>query len=336
MGIEPTSSAWKAEVLPLNYTRLNPKTRSQVRSHRPGTVFQKIVLVEGGGFEPPKAEPSDLQSDPFGRSGTPPQNASCVFCGTGDPCQPWSSANRQPARGRAVKCVVGSRVPRPRRMTLRPGSGMVAAPSPARAEPVCNSGNDNESHDLRLGLRRPGDGGLPRAGGQPGAVRGHRSGQDRPAQQRRGADFRARPGRHGARNAAQGRLGFSTDLAAGVAHGLFQFIAVGTPPDEDGSADLQHVLAVARTIGEHIPDYRIVINKSTVPVGTADKVRGALQEAMAARGADISFDVVSNPEFLKEGDAVNDFMRPARIVIGAESTQRGMAASPVCALQPQP
>ncbi len=122
-------------------------------------------------------------------------------------------------------------------------------------------------------------------------------------------------------NAAQGRLRFSTDLAAGVAHGMFQFIAVGTPPDEDGSADLQHVLAVARTIGEHIREHRIVVDKSTVPVGTADKVRSALREAMAARGADISFDVVSNPEFLKEGDAVNDFMRPARIVIGADSDE---------------
>ncbi|MFO1421543.1 MAG: UDP-glucose/GDP-mannose dehydrogenase family protein [Candidatus Competibacteraceae bacterium] len=118
------------------------------------------------------------------------------------------------------------------------------------------------------------------------------------------------------RNGASGRLQFTTDLAAGVAHGLFQFIAVGTPPDEDGSADLQHVRAVARAIGQHLEDYRVVVNKSTVPVGTADVVRETIAEVLAERGRDIPFSVVSNPEFLKEGAAVQDFMRPDRIIVG--------------------
>ncbi|MDX9740820.1 MAG: UDP-glucose/GDP-mannose dehydrogenase family protein [Gammaproteobacteria bacterium] len=120
-------------------------------------------------------------------------------------------------------------------------------------------------------------------------------------------------------NMKAGRLDFTTDMAAGVAHGLFQFIAVGTPPGEDGSADLQHVLAVARTVGQHMDDYRIVVNKSTVPVGTADRVKAALAETLAARGRRIEFDVVSNPEFLKEGAAIDDFMRPDRIVIGTDN-----------------
>ncbi|HPB76422.1 MAG TPA: UDP-glucose 6-dehydrogenase, partial [Chromatiaceae bacterium] len=102
------------------------------------------------------------------------------------------------------------------------------------------------------------------------------------------------------RNRAAGRLNFSTDPAAGVAHGLFQFIAVGTPPDEDGSADLSHVLAVARAIGEHLEGYRIVVDKSTVPVGTADQVAATIRQTPAQRGATHEFDVVSNPEFLKE------------------------------------
>ncbi|MDS4020139.1 MAG: UDP-glucose/GDP-mannose dehydrogenase family protein [Candidatus Competibacter sp.] len=118
------------------------------------------------------------------------------------------------------------------------------------------------------------------------------------------------------RNGDSGRLQFTTDLAAGVAHGLFQFIAVGTPPDEDGSADLQHVRAVARAIGQHLEDYRVVVNKSTVPVGTADVVRETIAEVLAERGRDIPFSVVSNPEFLKEGAAVQDFMRPDRIIVG--------------------
>jgi UDPglucose 6-dehydrogenase len=121
------------------------------------------------------------------------------------------------------------------------------------------------------------------------------------------------------RNADSGRLIFSTDLSKGVAHGLFQFIAVGTPPDEDGSADLQHVLAVARGIGEQMDGYRVVVNKSTVPVGTADKVRETIKGVLEKRQADLEFDVVSNPEFLKEGAAIDDFMRPDRIVIGTDN-----------------
>lgn len=121
------------------------------------------------------------------------------------------------------------------------------------------------------------------------------------------------------RNMQRGYLSFTTDMAKGVAHGLFQFIAVGTPPDEDGSADLRYVLSVARTVGEHMTDYRIVVDKSTVPVGTADKVRAALGEALAARGINAEYDVVSNPEFLKEGAAIEDFMKPDRIVVGTDN-----------------
>ena len=120
-------------------------------------------------------------------------------------------------------------------------------------------------------------------------------------------------------NQASGRLNFTLDAAEAVAHGLFQFIAVGTPPDEDGSADLQHVLAVAKTIGENIGEYRIVVNKSTVPVGTADRVRAQVQEVLDQRAANLEFDVVSNPEFLKEGAAIDDFMRPDRIVVGTDN-----------------
>ena len=120
-------------------------------------------------------------------------------------------------------------------------------------------------------------------------------------------------------NHAAGRLNFTTDAAAAIAHGDVIFIAVGTPPDEDGSADLKYVLAVARTIGKHLERTSVVVNKSTVPVGTADKVRAAIADELRARGADIAFEVASNPEFLKEGDAVNDCMRPDRIVIGSSS-----------------
>ena len=120
-------------------------------------------------------------------------------------------------------------------------------------------------------------------------------------------------------NVAAGRLAFTTDIAAGVAHGLFQFIAVGTPPDEDGSADLQYVLTVARSIGEHLDDYRIVVDKSTVPVGTAQLVQGEIQQVLDRRGAAVEFDVVSNPEFLKEGNAIADFMKPDRVVVGTEN-----------------
>jgi len=121
------------------------------------------------------------------------------------------------------------------------------------------------------------------------------------------------------RNAETGRLQFTTDAQEGVAHGLLQLIAVGTPPDEDGSADLRYVLAVARTIGQHMTSYKVVVTKSTVPVGTADKVRAAVDETLKARGGGIDFDIVSNPEFLKEGAAIADFMKPDRVVIGTDS-----------------
>jgi UDPglucose 6-dehydrogenase len=121
------------------------------------------------------------------------------------------------------------------------------------------------------------------------------------------------------RNAEAGRLEFTTDAARGVEHGLFQLIAVGTPPDEDGSADLRYVLSVARTIATHMSRYCVVITKSTVPVGTADKVREELRSTLAGRGASIEFDVVSNPEFLKEGAAIQDFMKPDRVVVGTDN-----------------
>ena len=121
------------------------------------------------------------------------------------------------------------------------------------------------------------------------------------------------------RNVQAGRLRFSTSAAEGVAHGLLILIAVGTPPDEDGSADLRHVLSVARSIGEHLDGYRVVIDKSTVPVGTADKVRATVLESLTARGLAHEFDVVSNPEFLKEGAAVADFMKPDRVIVGTDS-----------------
>jgi UDPglucose 6-dehydrogenase len=120
-------------------------------------------------------------------------------------------------------------------------------------------------------------------------------------------------------NHAAKRLHFTTDAAKGIAHGQIVFIAVGTPPDEDGSADLRHVLTVARTIGQHIDRYTVVVNKSTVPVGTADRVRETIAAELATRGLKVEFDVVSNPEFLKEGDAVKDCMRPDRIVVGSDS-----------------
>ncbi len=121
------------------------------------------------------------------------------------------------------------------------------------------------------------------------------------------------------RNFDKGRLKFTTDAEEGIRHGLFQFIAVGTPPEEDGSADLSHVLAVAETIGRHMTEYRIVVDKSTVPVGTADKVRERIEQALGERGARFEFDVVSNPEFLKEGAAINDFMKPDRVVVGTDN-----------------
>ncbi|MGH8714498.1 MAG: UDP-glucose dehydrogenase family protein [Casimicrobiaceae bacterium] len=120
------------------------------------------------------------------------------------------------------------------------------------------------------------------------------------------------------RNVDGGRLRFTTDVDAAVAHGSLQFIAVGTPPDDDGSADMRHVLAAASDIGRRMADYKVVVDKSTVPVGTADRVRETIAAELATRGAAIPFAVVSNPEFLKEGAAVEDFMKPDRIVIGAD------------------
>ncbi|MFZ1624335.1 MAG: UDP-glucose/GDP-mannose dehydrogenase family protein [Gammaproteobacteria bacterium] len=123
------------------------------------------------------------------------------------------------------------------------------------------------------------------------------------------------------RSHAAGRLQFTTDVAAGVAYGEIQFIAVGTPKNEDGSADLRHVLTVAETIGRHMADYKVIVDKSTVPVGTGDRVRATVAATLAARGAKTEFDVVSNPEFLKEGAAVGDFMKPDRIIIGTDSAR---------------
>jgi UDPglucose 6-dehydrogenase len=120
------------------------------------------------------------------------------------------------------------------------------------------------------------------------------------------------------RNIAAGRLTFTTDVATATAFGALQFIAVGTPPGEDGSADLQYVLAAARAIGQHMHDYKVVVDKSTVPVGTAKKVREAIAAELRSRGVDVPFAVVSNPEFLKEGAAVGDFMRPDRVIVGSD------------------
>ncbi len=120
------------------------------------------------------------------------------------------------------------------------------------------------------------------------------------------------------RNAAAGRLQFTTDVRAAVGHGTMQFIGVGTPPDEDGSADMQYVLAAAASIGRHMTDYKVIVDKSTVPVGTADQVRAAVHAELAKRGLTMEFAVVSNPEFLKEGAAVEDCMKPDRIIVGAD------------------
>lgn len=120
------------------------------------------------------------------------------------------------------------------------------------------------------------------------------------------------------RNVAAGRLRFTTDIEQAAHHGTVQFIAVGTPPDEDGSADLQYVVAAARSIGKYMADYKVIVDKSTVPVGTADKVKAAIAEELALRNIVLPYSVVSNPEFLKEGAAIEDFMRPDRIVVGAD------------------
>jgi UDPglucose 6-dehydrogenase len=121
------------------------------------------------------------------------------------------------------------------------------------------------------------------------------------------------------RNVAAGRLTFTTDVAQSTAHGEIQFIAVGTPSGEDGSADLRYVLAAVKSIAVHMQSDKVIVNKSTVPVGTADKARQAIQEVLCQRGVSLKFDVVSNPEFLKEGAAIEDFMRPDRIIIGVDS-----------------
>lgn len=128
------------------------------------------------------------------------------------------------------------------------------------------------------------------------------------------------------RNRMANRLTFSTDIAASVAHGEVQFIAVGTPPDEDGSADLQYVVAAARNIGLYMETPKVIIDKSTVPVGTAQKVSDAIAEELSLRNKELEFSVVSNPEFLKEGAAVDDFMRPDRIVIGTSMDDAGLRA----------
>ena len=127
------------------------------------------------------------------------------------------------------------------------------------------------------------------------------------------------------RNAAAGRLRFTTDVDAAVRHGTLQFIAVGTPPHEDGSADMQYVLQAARNIGQRMTEWKIVVDKSTVPVGTADRVKAAIAEELAARKVEVPYAVASNPEFLKEGAAVEDFMKPDRVVVGADD-ERAIAA----------
>ena len=119
-------------------------------------------------------------------------------------------------------------------------------------------------------------------------------------------------------NVANGQLRFTTDAEEGIKHGEVIFIAVGTPPKEDGSADLQYVLAVAKTIGTYINEYKVVVGKSTVPVGTCDKIEAAIQEQLTHRKLDIPFAVVSNPEFLKEGNAIEDFVKPDRIIVGTD------------------
>lgn len=121
------------------------------------------------------------------------------------------------------------------------------------------------------------------------------------------------------RNVSSGRLNFTTDIRDSLDESEIVFIAVGTPPDEDGSADLKYVLNVAKTIGEHMKDYLLIVTKSTVPVGTSEKVRSAIKQELDKRGREIQFDVASNPEFLKEGDAINDFMKPDRVVVGVDS-----------------
>ena len=131
------------------------------------------------------------------------------------------------------------------------------------------------------------------------------------------------------RNVAAGRLHFTTDVEKAAHFGTVQFIAVGTPPDEDGSADMKYVIAAARNIGKYMNDYKVVVDKSTVPVGTADRVKAAIGDELAKRGATTPFSVVSNPEFLKEGAAIDDFMRPDRIVVGCEDEKGAAYMRPI-------
>ncbi|MYF68927.1 MAG: UDP-glucose/GDP-mannose dehydrogenase family protein [Proteobacteria bacterium] len=147
--------------------------------------------------------------------------------------------------------------------------------------------------------------------------------EDRVARLRRGELPICEPGLKGLlqRGLAAGRLQFATDVTNGVEFGPFQFIAVGTPSLEDGSVDLQYVLSVARSIGRHMNASRIIVNKSTVPVGTADRVRATVEETLRTRGVDLEFDVIANPEFLREGAAVADFMKPDRIIVGADNSR---------------
>lgn len=126
------------------------------------------------------------------------------------------------------------------------------------------------------------------------------------------------------KNKLAGRIRFTTNIVEAVEHGLIQFIAVGTPPEEDGSADLKHVMSAAKNIGRYMTDFKVVVNKSTVPVGTADLVSAVIGEELAARGCEVNYTTVSNPEFLKEGSAIDDFMRPDRIVIGTSSNSLGL------------
>ena len=133
------------------------------------------------------------------------------------------------------------------------------------------------------------------------------------------------------RNRAAGRIAFTTDVQLATGFGTVQMIAVGTPPEEDGSADLSHVLAAARAIGRHMSEYRVVVDKSTVPVGTADRVRAVIAEELRARGKDVPFAVISNPELLKEGAAIEDFMRPDRIVVGSDDEEATRAIRSVYA-----
>ncbi|MDR7376887.1 UDPglucose 6-dehydrogenase [Rhodoferax ferrireducens] len=126
------------------------------------------------------------------------------------------------------------------------------------------------------------------------------------------------------RNVAAGRLHFTTDVEKAAHFGTVQFIAVGTPPDEDGSADMKYVTAAARNIGKYMTDYKVIVDKSTVPVGTADAVKAAVAEELKKRGVDTPFSVVSNPEFLKEGAAIDDFMKPDRIVVGCDDEQAAL------------